>query len=80
LKKIFESALRNNKLDPKNWKLLMDHILLGSWDIYYHYSKVEKLRKKYTNIELLRKLTILSSTYSLRYENTYILWLLETLL
>jgi len=51
LRKAFESALRNNRLDPKDQEFLMGHILPGSQDAYYDYTKVEELRKKYMGVE-----------------------------
>ncbi|MGB9854628.1 MAG: tyrosine-type recombinase/integrase [Candidatus Bathyarchaeales archaeon] len=50
LRKAFESALRNAGLDIKDQEFLMGHILPGSQDAYYDYSKVEELRKKYSQI------------------------------
>ena len=51
LRKAFESALRNNRLDPKDQEFLMGHILPGSQDAYYDYTKVEELRRKYASVE-----------------------------
>jgi len=51
LRKAFESALRNNRLDPKDQEFLMGHILPGSQDAYYDSSKVEDLRAKYASVE-----------------------------
>jgi hypothetical protein len=53
LRKAFESALRNNRLDPKDQEFLMGHILPGSQDAYYDYTKVEELRRKYASVEFL---------------------------
>ena len=50
LRKAFEAALRNNRLDPKDQEFLMGHILPGTQDPYYDYSKTEELRKKYAQI------------------------------
>jgi integrase len=50
LRKAFETALRNNRLDPKDQEFLMGHILPGTQDPYYDYSKTEELRKKYAQI------------------------------
>ena len=47
LRKAFESALRNNRLDVKEQEFLMGHILPGSQDAYYDSTKVEDLRRKY---------------------------------
>ena len=55
LRKAFESALRNNGLDVKDQEFLMGHILPGSQDAYYDYSKVEELRAKYARIRFFRK-------------------------
>jgi integrase len=54
LRKAFESALRNNGLDVKDQEFLMGHILPGSQDAYYDYSKVEELRAKYAKIRFFR--------------------------
>lgn len=51
LRKAFESALRNNRLDLKDQEFLMGHILPGVQDAYYDYTKIEELRKKYMKIE-----------------------------
>jgi site-specific recombinase XerD len=51
LRKAFESALRNGGLDVKDQEFLMGHILPGSQDAYYDYTKVEELRAKYARIE-----------------------------
>lgn len=50
LRKAFESALRNNGVDPKDQEFLMGHILPGSQDPYYDRSKIESLRQKYMKI------------------------------
>jgi len=50
LRKAFESALRNSGLDLKDQEFLMGHILPGSQDAYYDYTKVESLRKKYAQV------------------------------
>ncbi|MEM4733017.1 MAG: site-specific integrase [Candidatus Bathyarchaeia archaeon] len=54
LRKAYESALRNNRLDPKDQEFLMGHILPGTQDAYYDYSKVESLRAKYSAIKFFR--------------------------
>ena len=54
LRKAFESALRNNRLDPKDQEFLMGHILPGTQDPYYDSSKVEDLRAKYSKIEFFK--------------------------
>jgi hypothetical protein len=51
LRKAYESALRNNRLDPKDQEFLMGHILPGTQDPYYDYTKIEELRRKYMTIE-----------------------------
>ena len=51
LRKAFESALRNNRLDIKDQEFLMGHILPGSQDAYYDKTKVEELRAKYARVE-----------------------------
>ena len=51
LRKAFESALRNAGLDLKDQEFLMGHILPGTQDPYYDYTKIEELRRKYMKIE-----------------------------
>ena len=51
LRKAFESALRNNRLDIKDQEFLMGHILPGSQDAYYDKTKVEEMRAKYARVE-----------------------------
>ena len=51
LRKAFESALRNNRLDYKDQEFLMGHILPGSQDTYYDRSKVNTLRNRYAEAE-----------------------------
>ena len=51
LRKAFETALRNNRVDPKDQEFLMGHILPGSQDAYYDSTKIERLRRKYMQIE-----------------------------
>jgi integrase len=48
LRKAFESALRNNRLDYKDQEFLMGHILPGSQDTYYDRSKTNVLRHRYS--------------------------------
>jgi len=55
LRTAFESAMRNNKLDPKDQEFLMGHILPGVQDPYYDSSKVEELRAKYSGIPFFKK-------------------------
>lgn len=50
LRKAFESALRNARLDPKDQEFLMGHILPGSQDTYYDKTKVDQLREKYSAV------------------------------
>ena len=50
LRKAFESALRNARLDPKDQEFLMGHILPGTQDVYYDKTKVEELRQKYSSV------------------------------
>ncbi len=50
LRKAFESALRNNGIDPKDQEFLMGHILPGSQDTYYDKTKTEDLRAKYARV------------------------------
>jgi len=57
LRKAFESALRNNRLDPKDQEFLMGHILPGSQDTYYDKTKIEDLRKKYAQVEFFPQRT-----------------------
>jgi len=54
LRKAYESALRNNRLDPKDQEFLMGHILPGTQDPYYDSTKVEDLRAKYAKIEFFK--------------------------
>lgn len=54
LRKAFERALRNSPLNTKDQEFLMGHILPGSQDAYYDYSKVEDLRVKYATIRFFR--------------------------
>jgi len=51
LRKAYESALRNNRLDSKDQEFLMGHILPGTQDPYYDYTKIEQLREKYRKIK-----------------------------
>jgi hypothetical protein len=79
LRKAFESALRNNRLDLKDQEFLMGHILPGTQDPYYDYSKVEQLREKYLRIsffpnrnheaEELRKKQVLDTVKLLGFPN-----------
>lgn len=64
LRKAFEATLRNNRLDPKDQEFLMGHILPGTQDPYYDYTKTEELRKKYMKIEFFPRAT--ASTEELR--------------
>jgi hypothetical protein len=50
LRKAFETALRDNGLDPKDQEFLMGHILPGSQDTYYDKTKISELREKYAKI------------------------------
>jgi hypothetical protein len=52
LRTAYESALRNNSVDTKDQEFLMGHILPGSQDPYYDKSKIEQLRRKYTQVNL----------------------------
>jgi len=54
LRKAYESALRNNKLDPKDQEFLMGHILPGTQDPYYDHTKVEDLRAKYAKVKFFK--------------------------
>jgi integrase len=54
LRKAYESALRNNRLDPKDQEFLMGHILPATQDAYYDYTKVEDLRAKYSKIRFFK--------------------------
>jgi integrase len=58
LRKAYESALRNNRLDPKDREFLMGHILPGTQDPYYDYTKIERLREKYMKIEFFPQLGV----------------------
>ncbi|MHA1579928.1 MAG: tyrosine-type recombinase/integrase [Candidatus Freyarchaeota archaeon] len=46
LRKAFETALRNNRVDLEDREFLMGHILPGTQDPYYDHTKIEELRKK----------------------------------
>jgi len=54
LRKAFERALRNSSLNTKDQEFLMGHILPGSQDTYYDFSKVEDLKIKYAGIRFFR--------------------------
>lgn len=54
LRKAFESALRNNRLDPKDQEFLVGHILPGTQDPYYDSTKVEDLRAKYSKVDFFK--------------------------
>jgi integrase len=54
LRKAFESALRNNRLDPKDQEFLMGHILPGIQDPYYDSSETEELRTKYSAVKFFK--------------------------
>lgn len=54
LRKAFERALRNSSLNTKDQEFLMGHILPGSQDTYYDFSKVEDLRVKYAGVKFFR--------------------------
>jgi len=56
LRKTYETVLRSqlidgSNLDVKTQEFLMGHILQGSQDNYYDYSKVESLRVSYSNLK-----------------------------
>jgi len=51
LRKAFQAALRINRLDPKDQEFLMGHILPGSQDPYYDYTKTEDFRRKYRQVQ-----------------------------
>jgi integrase len=51
LRKAFESALRNNRLDYKDQEFLIGHILPGSQDTYYDRSKTNVLRHRYSEAD-----------------------------
>jgi len=55
LRKTFESVLRSpmidgDRLDPKDQEFLMGHILQGSQEAYYDWTKIEKLRKQFAKL------------------------------
>jgi len=55
LRKVFESVLRSlmvngDRMDHKDQEFLMGHILPGPQDVYYDWSKIEKLRKEFTKL------------------------------
>jgi hypothetical protein len=55
MRKVFESVLRsplidNGRMDAKDQKFLMGHILRGSQDNYYDSTKIEKMRELYSKL------------------------------
>jgi hypothetical protein len=55
LRKVFESILRSpmtdgDRLDQKDQEWLMGHILSGSQDAYYDWTKINKLRDQYAKL------------------------------
>jgi len=50
LRKAFERAVRNSGLDTKDQEYFMGHILPGSQDVYYDKTKIEEMRRKYSQI------------------------------
>jgi hypothetical protein len=89
LRKGFESALRNSGLDVKDQEFLMGHILPGSQDTYYDQTKVEDLRRKYSQVnffpqrgfisEEMRKKQLLDTARLLGYGNQRLRQLQEIL-
>jgi hypothetical protein len=55
LRKVFESVLRSpmidgDRMDPKDQEFLMGHILQGSQDAYYDWTKIDKLRNQFAKL------------------------------
>jgi len=55
LRKVFESVLRSlmkdgSRMDPKDQEFLMGHILPGSQDAYYDWTKINKLRSEFSKL------------------------------
>lgn len=50
LRKAFELALRNNRLDSEDQEFLMGHILPWTKDTYYDKTKNEEMRTKYARV------------------------------
>jgi len=55
LRKVFESVLRSpmidgDRMDPKDQEFLMGHILPGSQDAYYDWTKIDKLRSQFAKL------------------------------
>jgi len=55
LRKVFESVLRSplkdgGRMDTKNQEFLMGHILPGTQDAYYDWTKINRLREEYSKL------------------------------
>jgi integrase len=55
LRKVFESVLRSpmidgDRMDPKDQEFLMGHVLQGSQDAYYDWTKIDKLRNQFAKL------------------------------
>jgi len=55
LRKVFESVLRSpmkngDRMDPKDQEFLMGHILPGTQDAYYDWTKINKLRSEFSKL------------------------------
>jgi site-specific recombinase XerD len=55
LRKVFESILRSpmkngGRMDPKDQEFLMGHILPGTQDAYYDWTKINKLRSEFSKL------------------------------
>lgn len=55
LRKVFESILRSlmedgSRLDLKDQEFLMGHLLPGTQDAYYDWTKIDRLRKEYSKL------------------------------
>jgi hypothetical protein len=62
LRKVFESVLRSptidgGRMDPKDQEFLMGHILPGTQDAYYDWTKISKLRAQFAKLVFEDKLT-----------------------
>lgn len=80
LRKTYEAILRNpmidgTNLDVKTQEFLMGHVLPGSQDNYYDYTKTESLRTAYSNLKFGRsvvenKFRLLKATVARAFEGT----------
>jgi site-specific recombinase XerD len=62
LRKVFESILRSplkdgDRMDPKDQEFLMGHILPGTQDAYYDWTKINRLRNSFSKLVFEEKRT-----------------------